>query len=148
MSAGVIDLLKKAGDCGGVFGGNIKPWEVAEDMATGTRFGNIVFDKLEPGVSAQASQDAGSASWNGHEYEFFKGIITINYRTDGTKYWSGAESTDLNRAKILIHELGHIFNLVTGLGGSQFKGEINPDGSVDMDKENFNKGLEDKCLKP
>jgi len=54
--------------------------------------------------------------------------------------------TDAARAQILLHELGHVFNFLAGAGGSDFVDELNPDGTVDNTKEEFNHDLEKKCI--
>jgi hypothetical protein len=77
---------------------------------------------------------------------YMRADIVISNRRDGSKYWAGSESDDTNRARILVHELGHAYNRLFGLGGSAFKDDFNPDGTPNMDAQNFNHQPETKCL--
>ena len=48
-------------------------------------------------------------------------------------------------ALTLIHELGHVFNEVLGLGGSAIINDVNPDNTVDYEAENANSATLQKC---
>jgi len=65
--------------------------------------------------------------------------ITLNYQT-----WAKMSAND--RARALLHELGHAFNLLAGAGGSAFLDDNKPDGTPDMDKQRSNADLEKKCI--
>jgi RHS repeat-associated protein len=55
-----------------------------------------------------------------------------------------AQSTQ-DLALTLIHELGHVFNIVIGLGGSNIVWDANPDGSVNYAAENTNADILRAC---
>jgi hypothetical protein len=53
-----------------------------------------------------------------------------------------------NNAKTLIHELGHVFNMLTGAGGSMFAYDVDPvTGAPNMAAEAFNASLEQTCIR-
>jgi hypothetical protein len=62
-----------------------------------------------------------------------------------TQTWNG--QTDMWRAGVLIHELGHIFNMLAGAGGSMFVYDVDVNsGIADGGAEGFNASLEKKCI--
>jgi hypothetical protein len=56
----------------------------------------------------------------------------------------GAQSAS-NLALTLIHELGHVFNLVYGLGGSRIVNDANPDGNANASAEAANAATLKDC---
>ena len=59
-------------------------------------------------------------------------------------FWAQRSTQDL--ASTLLHELGHVFNEVFGLGGSKILNDRNPDGSVNYDREAQNAKTLKACL--
>lgn len=51
-------------------------------------------------------------------------------------YYGSQTTKDL--ALTLIHELGHVYNIVSGLGGSSVNWDANPDGSANEAAETAN----------
>jgi len=121
-------------------------------------------DGLQRGLigSISATDDAGFAAattplgdrvW-GESYNYYTATDAdgntrnVAYTTVGIQinraYWNGA--SELERARILIHELGHAFNILPKTGGSSFVMDVKPDGSVDSEKAAYNLGLEKQCL--
>ena len=49
-------------------------------------------------------------------------------------------------ARILLHELGHVYNMLSVAPGSAFLHDVNPDGSPNDDAQSFNRKLEEKCI--
>ena len=147
---GAIDLIKKAiqtkPECAALFGGNIAPWEVLEDMAVGRRFGRIDFARLRSGIDGLVRPVPDTAVVVEGQTFYRRADLIINSRRDGTKYWAGSASTNVDHARYLLHELGHVFNEVLGLGGSAFKVDVNPDDSPNMEAQAFNKEQEKKCF--
>ena len=59
--------------------------------------------------------------------------------------WNSA--SDIWRAQTLIHELGHIFDIVKGAGGSDFVYDALPNGDPDPVTEAKNQKILQDCIK-
>jgi len=111
--------------CGGIFTGQDPAVVLTAMMGTFSRTGELTGGQIEfatnlfslPGTTTVAITQMGGdrskamngGGWGGYTYS--NGLITVNALA-----WAGM-STEV-RAQTLIHELGHIFNVVTGLGSS------------------------------
>jgi hypothetical protein len=70
---------------------------------------------------------------------------TIVFIELGISSWN--RSSVKENAKTIIHELGHVFNMLLGAGGSKFAYDADPTtGKTDFQKESFNADLEKQCL--
>lgn len=50
------------------------------------------------------------------------------------------------QVQTVFHELGHLYNMVTGLGSSAWVYDVDPlNGTADAQKQDFNARLDDKC---
>ena len=75
-----------------------------------------------------------------------KGVyVYINSSTAGSKFWFGSQATDEDRARLLIHELGHVFNFTLG-ASSLFSQDDNLSASGGSSNQNLNQTLEHKCI--
>jgi hypothetical protein len=54
--------------------------------------------------------------------------------------------TTVKRAQDLIHELGHVFNMLLFAGGSKFVYDANPDQSPNPAAEAINANLVQNCI--
>ena len=45
----------------------------------------------------------------------------------------------IEQARTLIHELGHVYQLVTGLGASHFEYDVKADGNPDTEAQSRNR---------
>ena len=70
------------------------------------------------GVSGGGTK-GGSASLNGNGYTYDNAVISINAES-----WNRASIYD--RSMYLIHELGHVFNMVSGVGSSEILYDADP----------------------
>jgi RHS repeat-associated protein len=136
----------ESSDCRGLFGEGLDPRDVLDNMVTGVRYGSIGFQKLEPGVDGTVVPDQGTAQDVGGETKYLRVDIVINSRQDGSKYWSGSDMTAEERARYLIHELGHAYNYLLGSGGSQFGQDVDSSGKPILEAQERNKQLEKKCV--
>lgn len=59
--------------------------------------------------------------------------------------WNG-DSTG-SQAQTLIHELGHVFNMLKGAGGSDFVDDVNPDGSPNAAGQAKNAKIVQDCVR-
>jgi len=135
-AAAIAEDALKQKDCAGMFGGSISPASELADLVAGTVAGSgFTYADLGPpsGGSVTAATTvgiAGSQVINGVNTSVFTGAaITINDNLfapwiggyPDTFDFGSVGSTvtqDLYRAITLIHELGHFYNTVTGMGGS------------------------------
>jgi hypothetical protein len=87
-----------------------------------------------------AATSGGSTALNGNGHTYERGMIQINAAN-----WNNMSVA--SRAASIIHELGHLFNLVTGLGSSLIVYDVDPltgDGS-DIDQEWNREYISRKC---
>jgi hypothetical protein len=147
----VMDLIKTALEtlhgCRNLFHGNINPVDVLKGMQEGV-FGTItVVEFPKGGHDAEVVQRDPSYVWEpaSQTYRlvgYLAADIRINSATTGTKYWMGSGATNVDRARLLTHELGNVFNQVMGLGGSAFK----DDDATNAGSQEFNQGPELECF--
>ena len=69
--------------------------------------------------------------------------IYLQGNSSSAGYWKDFSTVEL--ALTLIHELGHVYNYVIGLGGSQIVYDANRDGSPNKDAEEKNAKLLKAC---
>jgi RHS repeat-associated protein len=136
-----IERLKRAfdesEDCRDLFG-ELDPKYVLDEMYNGTLFGEFKFGVLGGGVDGETQGRKGTYNGSG---KYFAVDVTLQKRTDGTKYWLGSAATVDDRARILVHELGHVYNLgAWANAGSKFITEQN------MADQATNKGYERLCI--
>jgi hypothetical protein len=142
-----VSALKNNGACRGLFGPGLNPHQVLEGLAAGTAFGSISFAELPVGVDAQTKPREETRQVLEDGSVFYGEVdIVITTRDTGTKYWLGQAATVNDRARILIHELGHAFNFLLGTGGSQFEHDMRPDGSPDAEAQKRNAEREKTCM--
>ena len=124
--------------CAGLFGnqktrnGKFDPTIVLSALADGTKFGSIKFaDKSTSWGVAQVTP-------NGLPCLASKATITIN-STVSPGYWN-SNNVDQN-ALTLLHELGHVYDLIRGSGGSAIK---SPDALLGGSRSEYNDWLVDQ----
>jgi RHS repeat-associated protein len=140
-----LNALQKP-ECASLFntsGNGMNPATVLSRMYTtvGATSGIIDIRSLGAGRDGQTQVDP-SANYQGQENGrdvWDKVNIVIN--SDTWLLMSGAD-----RARFLIHELGHVFNLLAGAGGSEFQNDVNPDNTPNMAAQKHNADLERKCI--
>ncbi len=116
----------------------------AGNIPAGTYFGSISSSPMPLGFDAVTEADPATAVSLGNggvQAASAKIVLQANQLSDG--YYGRQAPQDL--ALTLIHELGHVFNEVSGLGGSKIVSEINPDHSVNYEAENVNAATLQKC---
>jgi len=142
-------------DCARHFGlsaSNMNP----STLLTGATFAQTTTTALffstttTPGIAAQTSwQGIHQASSNPHYYfgsdgrtriESTRVSIDIN-----TAVWNSLDV--ISRSQLLIHELGHVFNMLMGAGGSHFVYDALPDGKPDPVSQAVNSRLEQDCIR-
>jgi hypothetical protein len=105
--------------------------------------GSVGFSKLRLDFAAVTQADpATSVSTGSGVQAAFANIVLQSSRLSDNYY---ADQTTQDLALTLIHELGHVFNIVSGLGGSAIIGDANPDGSANQDAEDANEKTPQKC---
>lgn len=144
-------------DCAALFSG-ADPIKVLTDLYLGNvGLGSITWDNLGPpsAGSVTAAETKGILGRTPQGASMFTGAtITINDNLSAPwfggypdKYNIGnpqsASTQNIYRAMTLIHELGHVFNIVTGLGSSTI---VTPDPGS-LSGGNTDKVFED-CFKP
>jgi RHS repeat-associated protein len=130
-------------DCAGVF--NTKPnlsqtydpADVLDGIVDGIKMGDEYFgsmwaEKLNPTFAAETQY--GSGQWVGGTYQYTSANIILQDNGPGSYLDQGAASLALT----LIHELGHVFNIVARLGGSAIQNDANPDGTANAAAEAAN----------
>jgi hypothetical protein len=126
--------------------GDIHPITVPEAMKTGT-FGEIKLGALPVGDALVEPKNPTwvpvwtPAGWDWQFLGYLSANITIQSSTEGSGYWMGSGTNNVDRARVLVHELGHVFNQVLGLGGSKFK-----DDAKNAESQEFNQKLELECF--
>ena len=127
-----INALENRKDCAGMFSG-ANPVTVLNSLISGNSpYGSIKWDNLGPpdNGSVTAAQTSGILGRSPQGTSIFTGAtITINDNLSAP--WFGGypdtfqignptsnSTQNIYRAMTLLHELGHLFNIVTGLGSS------------------------------
>jgi RHS repeat-associated protein len=140
-----INMIKQAVDtiveCAELFkGGAVNAKELLDGLADGS-VGVIQF-------GSWLGADAYTQGRTGTEVRFKDGTtlyervdIIVNSSRAGTKYWN--QVGEVGRARILLHELGHVANLSIRGKGSLFEDN---DGE-DMEAQKRNQALEERCFK-
>ena len=115
-------------------------------MITGSRYGSIIF-AASVGAEATIRWDQETKIVINGETKYFNIDLVTDTSPQYTKCWSGSSMTVDDRARLLIHELGHIFNDLLGAGGSQFVYD-GPDLPADKQAkaEKANAATERKCV--
>jgi hypothetical protein len=152
-----LQALKDPG-CAGIFNTNpnapnqYSPADVLGAMAfggtpvgmpAGTYFGSIPFARMGLGFAAVTLPDPATSVATGNGTIALSADIVLQSNQLSNGYY-GAQTVQ-NLALILIHELGHVFNIVNGLGGSQIVWDANPDGTMNDAAEAQNAKTLQKC---
>jgi hypothetical protein len=118
-----------------IFGGNLTP-----------SFGNIGFSNLDLGFAAVTWTDPKNTVTlaNGAKQAT---SATIYLQSNHLSSFYYVNQTPQFLAKVLVHELGHVFNDVGGLGGSKIVSDVNPNGSANDDAQKLNEGTVTKNCK-
>jgi RHS repeat-associated protein len=114
-----------------VFGGSLVGGTVPE----GTYFGTVNVARMSLDEAAITQPVSGVAVGNGTVKALYANIL-LQGNPLSDYYYGNQSASDL--ALLLIHELGHVYNIVNGLGGSSIVADVNPDGSINYDKEALN----------
>jgi len=102
----------------------------------------IGIGRIKIGLNAVTQPGADAVSTgNGAKANTANIILQNNPLSDG--YWVNRSPQELGLT--LIHELGHVYNIVVGLGGSAIEWDSNPDDSINWDAEDRNDKLLEKC---
>ncbi|MBI4480444.1 MAG: RHS repeat-associated core domain-containing protein [Acidobacteria bacterium] len=89
-------------------------------------------------VGSSATRASGNCEFAGPDNRVVCDHVDILIDVD---YWNNPFVSNTDRARSLIHELGHVFELLKGAGGSQF---ITPD--ADDNAQASNRAAEEKCV--
>lgn len=108
----------------------------------GTWFGEVSVAPLPYDLAAWTKY---SADWvhTGTGVRASSADIVLQGDPQSSVYYLKHSARDL--ALILLHELGHAFDIVTSLGGSAIKYDANPDGSPNRRVQAENAKLLEKC---
>jgi hypothetical protein len=108
---------------------------------SGTRFGKVTVGPLPESYKAwtQAGPDAVST---GSEARASTANIVLQNGPNGPRY---TEASPQELASTLIHELGHVFNIVMSLGGSAIQQDVNPDGTPNPEAQAQNEKSLSNC---
>jgi RHS repeat-associated protein len=137
VNRAVIALTSNS-ECRALFGINADPASVLQSMLNHGEYGSIDFRALQADRAAEATY--GSYA----DGEYVTASIQINNIAE-TGYW--AESSVDQNARTLIHELGHVFNIIAKLGGSKFEYDADPvTGAPVPDVEARNRARENTCI--
>jgi RHS repeat-associated protein len=138
-----MKALRDSKDCMDIFGdpktrqGKFGPVNVLTNVENGTAFGSIVFKDLG------ANGPEAKVTANGIPWLTSSATITINSYSQATNLSWNSGNTDFN-AETLLHELGHVYDLIRGSGGSEIK---TPDALFGDKKSQYNDWLIDtKCF--
>jgi hypothetical protein len=125
-------------ECAALFGITTDPVTVLRALRSG-KLGGISFATLDRDRVAQATYEGNV------DGQYTRSYIEINnYNASG--YWLRS-SVDAN-ARTLIHELGHVFNIISGLGGSEWEYDADPStGRPDASAEERNDARDHKCIR-
>ena len=106
-----------------------------------TYFGSLWAEQLAPTLDAVTQY--GNGQWVGGIYEYTSANIILQDSGPNSYLQQSAASL----ASTLIHELGHVFNIVTSLGGSAIQYDANPDGTSNAAAEAANATALAPCAK-
>ena len=117
--------------------GESNPYQILWEMNAGSsKYGRITFSSQVP-PSNMAHFSVTNGTWKNGNFVWTQGDIVIN---DSPGFWDS--SSPSNRALTLLHELGHAYALLDGLGGSKIVYDAildGPDkGKPDPDKQKTN----------
>ncbi len=91
------------------------------------------------GITVATNDTWAYSNANGQQVESTRASININIAS-----WNS--ETTIQRAQTLIHELGHVFDMLLGAGGSVFVYDAKPDWTPDMDAEATNAKFVQNCI--
>jgi hypothetical protein len=114
-------------------------------MALGIQFGQIILDqkiRLDSYAVTRPGPDA--VALGGGDWRATTADIVLQGSTSGY-HWTTLAVNSL--ASVLLHELGHVFNSVVGLGGSKIKDDANADGTINSKAQQENRDLLKNCEK-
>ena len=107
-------------------------------------FGSIAYSRMDLGFAAVTEPDsATSVSMGNGGVKAASATIILQSSPLSDGFYGSQNPTDL--ALTLIHELGHVFNIVNGLGGSKILWDRNPDNTVNQDAEDKNAKTLQSC---
>jgi RHS repeat-associated protein len=145
IAQAVADAVKALHDknCGAVFNTNpnlsqvYDPGQVLDSIMNGIKLGDQYFgtwwaQNLGPGIAAVTEE--GNGEWVGGTYEYTSANIILQDNGPAAYF----DQSPAALALTLIHELGHVFNMVAGLGGSAIQYDANPDGTPNQPAEAAN----------
>jgi RHS repeat-associated protein len=150
-----IDIVVKAlakSECGGLFGltpgASLNPADLLQDLRSGGARGSVISARLEgrdaesraTGTMSLTGNPNYYANMNGDRVQTSSVTIAINYQT-----WNW--HTVDGRARILVHELGHVFNMLQGAGGSKFVYDLELKTlKLDPSAQAINDALTKQCI--
>jgi hypothetical protein len=108
----------------------------------GTFIGRVMSGRIGLGFTAVTDYDRKTGVWTGSNVRAASANIVLQSNANGTPFWS---LTDQELAQTLLHELGHVFDIVNSLGGSAIKNDVDPDGSTNWTQEAANAKALEKC---
>ena len=119
----VEEIIKNAlsGPCSSLFSGPVSPVDVLQGLGTGGKdgkFGSIQFtdlSKVGRGSSDAETDQRGTPDTAGL---YSQADIYINNQTGNPGFWN--QVSDTGAAKILLHELGHVYAFLYGQGSTKF----------------------------
>jgi RHS repeat-associated protein len=141
-------------DCASIFNtsgtGTLTPQQVLQSMAfwggltsvpdPGFFKGDIIFAPL--GADRAAQMEEGGGMYINDNWVYTTGSIVINSSASAGYFFSASPVED---ALTLLHELGHFFAQVAGMGGSKIIYDANSDGSPNDEKEAKNAATLQPC---
>lgn len=107
----------------------------------GTYFGRVTEARIRLDALA-VTRPGPDAVWTGTGARASTADIVLQNSRPGTPY------IDLSPGELaiaLLHELGHVFNIVTSLGGSAIQEDVNRDGSIDYSTQQDNAKRLENC---
>jgi RHS repeat-associated protein len=147
----VLDALGDP-DCKGIFNttgsGKYSPQDVIRHLVSGF----LLSDRRKIGIVGFSTQvregrfaEVQATGYQGPRGPIFDkaDIVIRDSASDG--YWHAVSSQV--QALALLHELGHVFALVDGLGGSRIKNDAKPNGEIDWDAQLENAAVLDPCAR-
>ncbi len=115
----------------------------ATGVPSGTYFGSVKFDRIPVAFNAVTVPDKTTGVWTGSGVQAVSADIYLQTNKLSNGFYGSATVQDL--ALTLIHELGHVFNIVSGLGGSKIVWDANPNGTANQAAEDANAKTLQKC---
>jgi hypothetical protein len=145
-TAAVLSALDALRDpaCAGLFSGS-NPAAVLGAMVFGAagRAGDVKFSDLRLDFAAVTNPDPNTSVNTGNGVRALSADIVLQNSRLSDNYY-GTQSIQ-NLANTLIHELGHVFNIVNGLGSSKIVNDVNPDGTPNDDAQRRNDATLKNC---